>query len=580
MERHPPRATNDAIDLYLRTYYSLLRSSGDVHVRAFEEAHAFSDSSLHLGAREQWIDVAAFAYSAARLPSCVATVGRIVLGQSHEHFTAAGLDVRHWDVVHTRGRRRPSRWNGGDSLAVYITSTSDIDDLVPIVTAYQIEWNKLHGRLSGTALGKRLAEDDADTPLSDADVADLGRELGLEDGQAEKLREAFGESWPSGLRAVARRESDLVIRLLNGSYSQYQRAAHRWWSGIEPVYLREAAPRRRPVYFVSSNTHSLINLLGGYARTHRDEMLAWARERNPENLAPVLRDAIAAGDELTVSNLLYYLLRTFLRESNAESRERVQTVQRADALAGITTVESPGKIDVSAQLIELSRLRPETLDLRILVPGIERLAESDAVVVNIDYPLGMAAYHHLARLAQGVGEIRGVYVMGKAATLNGRVGDVMLSNVSHDEHSRNTYLYKNCFTARDVQPFMRVGTVLDNQKALTVRSAYLQNRDYMSVFYREGYTVMEMETGPFLSALCETVLPNRHPEDQIVHLSILTPFDVGILHYASDTPYSRRQSLLSKSLSYFGVESTYACAAAIARRIFAAEVARVSGHAG
>jgi hypothetical protein len=118
------------------------------------------------------------------------------------------------------------------------------------------------------------------------------------------------------------------------------------------------------------------------------------------------------------------------------------------------------------------------------------------VIVNIDYPLGMAAYHHLAALAEGVGEIRGVYIMGKAATLNGRVGDVMISKVVHDEHSGNTYLTRNAITAADVQPFMRHGTVLDNQKALTVRSAFLQNRSYMDVFYREGYTVMEMEAGP------------------------------------------------------------------------------------
>jgi hypothetical protein len=48
-----------------------------------------------------------------------------------------------------------------------------------------------------------------------------------------------------------------------------------------------------------------------------------------------------------------------------------------------------------------------------------------------------------------------------------------------------------------------------------------------------------------------------------------------VIHYASDTPYSRRQSLLSKSLSYFGMESTYGCAIAIARRIFHNELQRL-----
>jgi hypothetical protein len=151
----------------------------------------------------------------------------------------------------------------------------------------------------------------------------------------------------------------------------------------------------------------------------------------------------------------------------------------------------------------------------------------------------------------------------------------MLSTAAHDEHSRNTYLFRNCFTAADIQPFMREGTVLDNQKALTVRSAFLQNRDYMGAFYRDGYTVLEMEAGPYLGAVYEIVNPNRYPKDEIVHLSAMVPFDLGVLHYASDTPYSRRQSLLSKSLSYFGVDSTYGCAAAIVQRILRTEVARL-----
>src|SRR2546428_12882148 len=96
VDRQPPRATSDEIDLYIRTYYSLLRSSGDVRVRAFEEAHLYSSSSLHLGAREPTPDVAAFAYSAARMPACMIATRRIVLGQSHESFEAAGFPVMEW----------------------------------------------------------------------------------------------------------------------------------------------------------------------------------------------------------------------------------------------------------------------------------------------------------------------------------------------------------------------------------------------------------------------------------------------------------------------------------------------------
>jgi hypothetical protein len=252
----------------------------------------------------------------------------------------------------------------------------------------------------------------------------------------------------------------------------------------------------------------------------------------------------------------------------------MDAVREHEARVGLSHLSTPGHVDVDAQVIALSKLDPTSLDPRLRVPGLEKLRASDAVILNIDYPLGMAAYYLLSRLGQGAGELRGVYVMGKAATLNGRVGDVSLSGACYDEHSRNTFLFKNAFSARDVAPWLRHGSVFDAQSSLTVRSAFLQNRRYMTAFYRDGYTVLEMEAGPFLGAVYELIYPKALPTDEIIHLSDKTPFDLGFLHYASDTPYSRRQSLLSKSLSYFGVDSTYACAIAIVRRILEQEIAR------
>ena len=555
VDRQPPRATSDEIDLYIRTYYSLLRSSGDVRVRAFEEAHLFSRSSLHLGAEAPEPDLAAFAYSAGRLPDCMPRVRRLVLGQSQQQFDHAGYGVDRWQVVRTRGRRRPLRWDGAETLAAFIASASDIDDLVPILTAYQIEWNKLREHL----LTARISDVTDDTALAGA----LG-----DDAAVARLRGALGPRSNDILRDMIAHDCDLFVRLLDGSFREYQRSAQRWYQAIAP-----AVPSGRPVYFVSSNSHSLANLLGGYARNHRDEILTFLRDKNVEALAPRYDEAVARGDLGLATNILYYSLRTFLHNEPS----RMAHVQESDAAAGIRAILSPGRIDVDAQVIELSQLAPDNIDPRLRQPGIEHLRKSRAVIINIDYPLGMAAYHHLSAISLGVDELRGIYIMGKAATLNGRVGDVMISKVVHDEHSANTYLFKNALTAADVQPFMKHGTVLDNQKALTVRSAFLQNREYMDVFYREGYTVMEMEAGPYLSAAYEIAEPRRHPKDELVSLVDVdqTSFELGVIHYASDTPYSRRQSLLSKSLSYFGMESTYGAAAAIAQRIFQNEIARL-----
>jgi len=570
MDRKPPEPQSEEISLYISTYFSLLRSTGEVRVRAFEEAHAFSGSALHAGALSDTPDLSAFAYAAARLPDQMAGIDLIVLAQSHELFEAAGFDVRRWKIAKTRGRRRPLRWDGGSTLAVFIASVSDIDDLVPIVTAFQIEWNKMHGRLH-----RSVASADALVAML-GDPAALAQVLGVAAPDVQKLVDVFGAgNIERAARGLYERPMDLRVRMLAPSYSQYQRAAQRWWSGIEPAYVRTSEPRRPPVYFVSSNTHALANLVGGYARGHADEIVAWARLRDPEGLGDEVARLAASSDPTDVAPLLYYLLRGYIHSQPGTSK--MNEVRAFEATKGLVHLSEPGHIDVDAQIAKLSELDPELLDPRLRVPGIDLLAKSDAVLVNIDYPLGMAAYHLLSRLGQGVGELRGVYVMGKAATLNGRVGDVMLSSNVYDEHSKNTFLFKNAFTAREVAAHLKHGSVFDNQKAVTVRSAFLQNKEYMDAFYRSGYTVLEMEAGPFLSAMYELGNPNRVPSDEIVHLSAHTPFDVGIVHYASDTPFSRRQSLLSKSLSFFGVDSTYACAIAIVRRILSLEVERLGG---
>jgi hypothetical protein len=528
MERQKPDTTSNEIDLYIRTYYSLLRSTGEVRVRSFEEAHAVSKASLHSGARDARPDIAAFGYAAARLPESMPRIERIVLGQSDETFESFGYDVSGWTELRTRGRRRFLRSDGAGTLAAYIASASDIDDLVPIVTAYQIEWNKMHEILSGGA----GAED-----------------LGLDEEDRGRLIEALGPEAERSLRELREHPLDLRVRLLSGSFSEYQRAAHLWWTGVEQAYLRDSAPRRPPVYFVSSNTHALANLLGGYALAHADQLVS-----SPAS-----------------ANELYFAL----REHVQTSAQSLEAVQRWDAESGIFPAENHAHVDVDAQVIELSKLRPERFDPRLEMPGLDTLAESDARIVNIDYPLGMAAYHLLTRVEQGAGPLLGVYVMGKAATLNGQVGDVLLSRVVHDVHSDNTYMLRNAFSADDVAPWLELGSVLDNQKAVTVRGAFLQNSNYLGVFYREGYTVLEMEAGPYLSAIYEGVDPRRHPNDQVVDLGERARFDVGILHYASDTPNSRRQWLLSKSLGAFGMDATYGCGLAITRRILSNEIARL-----
>jgi hypothetical protein len=105
---------------------------------------------------------------------------------------------------------------------------------------------------------------------------------------------------------------------------------------------------------------------------------------------------------------------------------------------------------------------------------------------------------------------------------------------------------------------------------LTVKSTFLQNRSYLDFYYREAFTVVEIAAGPFCNAVYEMVDSDRQPVGEAVSFSKL-PIDLGIIHYASDTPYTQARTLGARGLSYYGMDSTYAGSLAILRRILLLE---------
>lgn len=577
MDRTTPVAHNEEIELYIRTYYSLLRSSGPIRIRSLEETHAAMDSNLHHAAAIPELDMSALIYSALRLPEVVAQATMLVMGQMEDVFHREGYYVERWQQVRARARRRKFYYEEKRRLlAAFVASVSDIDDLIPCLTAFQIEWNKMHQMLNQGGLGRRLqamelSDDGAPREL----LEEVRSVLGLNEEDFSRLEQLWpGRLLLENLQHAARRRLDLHVRVLGSGLSDYRRSVDYWWRNIEET-TAALKMDSRPVYFVSSNTHSVVNLISGAAWELHEELVDFARRENPEDLWAEYQ-RVAEDDYGVRGNLLYYLQRIYSSQSDSQP-DMAERMAHRERKAGIVRISDPHCLDVEAQIIELCNLRAKRVDPRLQrfsQGDWELLRGSDALVVNIDYPLGMAAYHIFSQISTAIPTLLGVYILGKAATLNGRVGDIMLPNVVYDEHSRNSYLFRNCFTAQDVAPYLNYGTVFDNQKAVTVRGTLLQNRDFMHVFYEEGYTDIEMEAGPYLSGIYEDIYPKRYPLNEIVNLFINTPYDIGLIHYASDTPISKRQMLLSKSLSYFGVDATYAGTVAVLNRILDQEIER------
>ncbi|MCF8034876.1 MAG: hypothetical protein K9K66_19335 [Desulfarculaceae bacterium] len=540
---------------YLDCYRRLGSEPCRLKLSELEAAHCDMGSSLHRLAESSRIANSALLYAAARLPGCMHRVERVMLAANRRDFARHGLgDVTAWGPAPADKRRRSAFYDGGGNLAVQVCSLSDVDDLIPSLCAYQIEWNKIHSHLAQSPLGPELASGRA--RASEAGQ-ELRRVLGLNQADYQALAELWADGWDEKLAAAAAGPKDIELITLPMGETDFQAAAHRWWERMlgEFAGLDLAG---RPVFFVTSNSHSLANLISGFAGRHAGDLARHGRERLGQAWEEAHR-RLSAEASPTAANLLYMAQQDLLATDPGLSREW----EAMEAEAGVRRSEPVPPLLAEAQVFELSRLIPRRLDPRLRLDDPAALVRSRAVVLNTDYPLGFGAYHLLRAAGEHLSAWQGLFVLGKSAAMIGRLGDIMIPTQVRDVHSQRLFELPNCLNARRLAPYLYDAAVFDEQRSLTVHGTFLHSWDTVRQLQRADFTGIEMEAGPCLAALADHFMPGRNEAQSLVRLALPPDFSLGMLHYTSDTPYNLRASLLSHPLGLSGLESTYSCSLAI-----------------
>ena len=520
--------SNRPIRNFVEASYQTLKSSGTVPLVRLEEKYLEMTPCIHEKASSADIDITALGYIYPRLPKCVAGVTHVYLGQSEPIFQESGLDVENWSDTYALARRRRYLYDGNGRLAVFLSSKSDIDDVIPTLLGFQIEWNKINSKLS-------------DEGLSESEISGLKR--------------VFGADFDSIIKKIAERRLSFSLINCESSYSRYRQETENWWKSI---ISRFPGLENRTVYFVSSNTHSLINLLSGFAESHADEILGYASSSGMEEL---LEKYEKSEDERERSYILYYILKDYETVDKDVYERRISWEESK----GIYRHYNRKLLDISTQIIDLRKL---SMSIENIKTGA-RLPydiDSDAVIVNIDYPLGRTAYFVLSKISEHIRHIAGIYVIGKAASLFADRGDVIIPTTIYDQQTRTLYHMDNVFDAKSLENCFVSGShgIYDRQKAVTVLGTFIQNQMLLDSFQNEKIMDIEMEAGPYLSAYYELTNPNRYPEDTTVVFG-RDGIELGIIHYVSDNPNSRRK--LDQSLAWDGIDATYAATSAVLRRI-------------
>ena len=287
---HPPAGSvgRQTVDLFVRSYQTLLRSTGEVRVAGLLEPYLAMAPSLHVasGATRYPMPPRSPTSGCACRRACP-SVRLVLLSASVETHGRARLRRRRELDAPDRARapsstllrrprsarrpgqqpERPRRHHPG------ARRLRDRVEQAPraarVATTPCGAWSSAP-RENGPATrrpGSRLAEALVAVRRPSSSVC---RSSG---------RAARGSSWLS----VAERRKRLAVRMLGGTWNDYERAVERWFE-----YVADHSPpdlSTRPIYFVSSNMHSLVNLLSGSAM---------ARQARHHRLHPGLRQRAAA----------------------------------------------------------------------------------------------------------------------------------------------------------------------------------------------------------------------------------------------------------------------------------------------
>lgn len=519
---------------------------GDFLVDEFLTAYRAMEPSLHRYCNTpDVLDVDAFLYVLARLPEGIHRVSEILV-QADLPDKLPRLEGLHEVVVPSR--RRATFQLGPERMVIVAREgVTELLDLVTLLSAFVVEARKLENLLQRGSLQADLRAYIAEAPNQAEEnrlLVRLAFDLGTTDDQMMALREVWGDQTLERLLCLVDHPPRLRVRLHREYSLQSALNRSRNWAQRLAQEISQRAPGR-PLHILSSNTHSTVNLLSPFVRHYQDEILAWGEQVRPD---------LFHSQEICPENRVYVLLRSWLEmhpERNQEKRELLSQ-------CGICVLSDHERVGVTAQFLDLERIPLQFVDARL---GLEPFPPGQApILVNFDYAFGDQAGvvgEQLFRELRNC-QVRSFSIMGKAGSLVGPRGSLMLPNYLIREGTRDVYDIPNG-NALESEDFrgLQVGEVFSGGPMLTVLGTILQN-DHLLESYRDDWKALglEMEGTPYIRAVHQALKLGWLPAD----------LRVAVGYYASDSPLIPGESL-ARSLSLQGVDATYGLNIALLRKL-------------
>jgi len=538
------KTTTDA--LALRGYYKPSGRSGqtlDESLRMLspEIYGTMNDSRI--------IELKGLEYVIDRLPKGIEECNRIIL-TAEENLDHTAFEK----IVPHRRRRVSYRINEYEINFIITQGMSEIYDILTHLTFLNIEAHKIKNQIFDGAghkapewliLEENIKAGSLQGPELDRALWNLSIILGrtfnetretyeyLENSKREKgiNNGLFKIIYELGIRALKDEdEKDGLIVYFTPSLRDMI-GRHKFgavWANNIKRKLFELGLEKRPLHIISANMHSVMNALYGWE---------------------ALKDR-RAGEEEDIYDFI------------TRSREHQNRIKEFAAANGLIELPDISGYSIDCQIIDMALFNNIEIHREI---GIENKDSSNGkpVIIVIDYAFGSQAFEVMDELLtpniegkEAYFNFRSISIMGKAGTLPGKKGDIMLPTAHVFEGNPHNYIIDNDLSLKDFDGTIPVfvGPIV------TVLGTSLQNIDLLAKFQNSSWKAigLEMEGGHYQRAINAAVIRDHIPRD----------IKVRYAYYASDNPLISGQTLSSGALGDDGIKPTYMITGAILKKIF------------
>ncbi|MDT8347299.1 MAG: hypothetical protein RQ756_05820 [Flavobacteriaceae bacterium] len=308
----------------------------------------------------------------------------------------------------------------------------------------------------------------------------------------------------------------------------------RWANNIKRTMFEQGI-LSKPIHIISANMHSVMNTLFG-------------------------QEALKNEQQLKSETALYEQLSLPVSEA---LRAKVQ--QQADD-CGMLILDDKSGTNIDVQIIDTAKVCG--FESTFFTTDFLALPDSEKpVIIVMDYAFGEQAFETMDELLKPFTtpegkainlKVASVNVMGKAGTLCGNKGDIMLPDAHIFEGTADNYPFKNELYKAD---FSQLGLDVYKGTMVTVLGTSLQNKEVLEFFKDSTWNVMgiEMEGAHYQKAIQAASRIRRSIDKKV---------KVRYAYYASDNPLMTGSTLASGGLGLTGVKPTYAITKNILKQIF------------